>query len=166
MDADLFRAGMRRLTAAVSIVSAHGDEGPAGATVSSVTSLCADPQSLLFCLNRASTMHQVIAGTRYFAINVLHHSQADLAAAFADPRQRAQRFEQGRWELGDKRAPYLSDAQVVFLCERNQLIDFGTHAICIGNVLDVFLRADFDPLVYAEGAMHRIAQPSQDAVAP
>jgi len=156
MDADLFRAGMRRLTAAVSIVSAHGDEGPAGATVSSVTSLCADPQSLLLCLNRASAMHQMIAHARYFAVNVLHHSQADLAACFADPRQRAQRFELGQWELGDERAPYLADAQVVFLCERNQLIDFGTHAICIGNVLDVFLRADFDPLIYAEGAMHRL----------
>lgn len=156
MDADLFRAGMRRLTAAVSIVSAHSGEGPAGATVSSVTSLCADPQSLLLCLNRTSAIQRVIAQAHYFAVNVLHHSQANLAASFADPRQPAQRFEQGQWELDDKRAPYLTDAQVVFLCERNQLIDFGTHSICIGNVRDVFVRADFDPLIYAEGAMHRL----------
>lgn len=156
MDAALFRTGMRRLTSAVSIVSAHGQEGPAGATVSSVTSLCADPQSLLLCLNRTSAIHQVIAQANTFAVNVLHHSQASLAELFADPHQRAKRFGQGQWELDYKCAPYLIDAQVVFLCERNQLIDFGTHSICIGFVREVYVRAEFDPLIYAEGAMHRL----------
>ena len=148
---------MRRLAAAVSVVAAYGGEGAAGATVSSVTSLSADPQSLLFCLNRASAIHQVIAEAEHFSINVLHSSQADLAACFANPHQRAERFRQGLWDLENGQAPFLVDAHVVFSCTLDRAIDFGTHAICIGNVTGIAVRSDFDPLLYAEGAMRRLA---------
>lgn len=157
MDANAFRAGMRRLAAAVSIVTAFGEDGPAGATVSSVTSLSADPESLLVCLNQATAIHATIAATSHFAVNVLRSCHSPIANSFADPQQRARRFEIGDWDCSDALAPYLKDAQVSFTCQLEQLIGFGTHSICIGKVLDVRIRAEFDPLVYAEGAMSRIA---------
>lgn len=156
MDAEAFRAGMRRLAAAVSIVSAHSKDGPAGATVSSVTSLSADPPSLLVCLNQASAIHGVIAAAPHFAVNVLRTGQEGLANSFADPGQREHRFRSGDWAIADEPAPLLRDAQVSYTCKLERMIGFGTHSICIGRILDIRAMGSSDPMIYVEGATARI----------
>ena len=163
MDADRFRAGMRRLAAGVSIVTAKGAGGPAGATVTSVTSLCAAPQSLLVCLNRAVSIHAVVEASSCFGINVLRSVHADIAGRFADPAARERRFATGDWAMDDV-APYLRDAQVSFMCDLDQMIPFGTHSICIGRIREIRVRDDVDPLLYVDGTMSQVAAPGHPAI--
>lgn len=146
---------MRRLAAGVSVVTAHGLDGPAGATVTSVSSLSADPESLLVCLNREAAMHAIIADASHFAINVLRSPQAEIANRFANPRERERRFELGDWAVEGELAPWLRDAQVSFMCELDTMIPFGTHSICIGQVRDVRVCDEVDPLIYVDGRMGR-----------
>jgi 3-hydroxy-9,10-secoandrosta-1,3,5(10)-triene-9,17-dione monooxygenase reductase component len=54
VSADEFKRGMRQLAASVSIISADCAGHRAGFTATAVTSVCADPPTLLVCVNRSS----------------------------------------------------------------------------------------------------------------
>jgi flavin reductase (DIM6/NTAB) family NADH-FMN oxidoreductase RutF len=70
-----FRKAMRRLTSAVSVISTQHDNIRHGITVTSVTSVSMSPPSLLFCLNRASRLHDPVIRAGRFCVNMLHAHQ-------------------------------------------------------------------------------------------
>jgi flavin reductase (DIM6/NTAB) family NADH-FMN oxidoreductase RutF len=69
---------------------------------------------------------------------------------FADRSQQALRFA-GGWQVDCERPPRLADAQASILCRRIQHFPYGTHSIFIGEVEEVAVRGDVDPLVYVDG---------------
>src|SRR5271167_2617666 len=78
-----FRSAMRRLAGGVSIVSGAGPAGPLGVTATAVTSLTAEPPSVLCCLNRALDLESAVKATGTFAVNMLRADHHDLAKRFA-----------------------------------------------------------------------------------
>src|ERR1700719_4682148 len=58
-----FRLAMRRLAGGVSIISGAGPDGPLGVTATAVTSLTADPPSILCCLNRSLELETMVKET-------------------------------------------------------------------------------------------------------
>ena len=66
-----FIAGMRRLAAGVTIVTASQGELRAGLTATSVCSLTAEPPRLLACVHREADAHDMILASGRFAVNVL-----------------------------------------------------------------------------------------------
>lgn len=154
LDQD-FRAAMRRLAATVTIVTIRDGGRPMGMTATAVSSLAADPPSLLVCVNQSASMHNPLIETQAFCVNILHQDQHAVARVFSDSALRDARFATGEWEHRDDAPPYLTDAQAVLLCERRQLVTFATHTICIGAVREVRLREDIDPLLYLDGKFAR-----------
>jgi flavin reductase len=150
LDQD-FRAAMRRLAATVSVVTIWEGTRSLGMTATAVTSLAADPPSLLVCVNKSASMHDALAGVGRFCVNLLHRDQEGVAKTFADSTRRDERFETGGWLQEEQQPPYLPDAQAVFFCEKIQTVPFGTHNIYIGAVDGVRFRQDVDPLVYVDG---------------
>ena len=121
-------------------------------TATAVSSLSADPPSLLVCVNRSASMHGSLGEAPHFCINVLHRDQVGIARTFSDTSLRDVRFDTGGWERDGRGPPFLPDAQASFVCRREQIIAFATHSICIGTVCAVRVRDDVDPLLYLEGA--------------
>lgn len=158
LDLD-FRAAMRRLAATVNIITIREADRPMGMTATAVTSLTADPPSLLVCVNQSASMHNQLIEADKFCINILHQDQHDIAMAFSDSKLREARFTTGQWEHHHNAPPYLTDAQAVLLCERRQHTTFATHTICIGTVLEVRIREDIDPLLYVDGRFSRARRP-------
>lgn len=78
-----FRLAMRRLAAGVSIISGAGPDGPLGVTATAVTSLTAEPPSVLCCLNRSLDLEAAVKETGRFAVNMLSADHQDLAKRFA-----------------------------------------------------------------------------------
>ena len=152
---DDFRLAMRRLAATVNIVTIREGDRPMGMTATAVSSLAADPPSLLVCVNQTASMHNPLVEAQAFCINILHQDQHDVATVFSDRKMRDARFATGQWEHREDAPPYLLDAQAVLLCERRQLITFATHTICIGAVSEIRLRDDIDPLLYVDGRFAR-----------
>jgi len=88
---DLGRPSVRELMSRVAqpvvVVTGRGPDGvPVGMTVSSFTSVSADPPLVLFCVARGSRTWATIAPTGRFLVNVLASGQGSLAALFARPR--------------------------------------------------------------------------------
>ena len=159
-DLQLDRAfcdAMRRLAATVNIITISDGGTAMGMTATAVSSLAADPPSLLVCVNQSASMHNALATADRFCVNILHHDQVDVAQIFSDRSARDVRFSTGRWERDGEQPPRLEDAQASLLCDRTQLIAFGTHTICIGVVREVRTRADVNPLVYVDGRFTAVA---------
>ncbi len=150
--ASAFRTAMRRLAATVTIVTnREGDTGRrSGMTATAVTSLSADPPSLLVCVNRSASMHASFTGGSPFCVNILGQAHADLARSFGGRVEPELRFDEGKW-AENQSVPYLADAVATLFCTVDALVDYATHSIVIGLVTGINVREDQQPLIYGNG---------------
>lgn len=145
-----FRQAMRRVASTVNVITISAGGRPMGITATAMSSLAADPPSLLVCINQAASLHASITDVSHFGVNVLHRDQQHLAQMFADRNQADLRFSDG-WEMDGAAPPRLRDAQAVLTCRRTDHHQFGTHSIFIGVVEEVRVRGEIDPLLYVDG---------------
>lgn len=159
ITAEQFRLGMRRLPAAVTLVTCKYDGAYHGLTATAVTSLSAEPASLLTCVNREASAHRAIVEAKAFAINVLPHDKVALARLFASrkPEDRAARFTSDKWSELITGSPVLADAIVAFDCTLDQAIVYASHSILIGQVQDVRILDTHKHLMYLEGEFADLA---------
>jgi flavin reductase len=153
ISGDDFRLAMRRLAGGVSIISGAGPDGPLGVTATAVTSLTAEPPSVLCCLNRSLELETAVKETGRFAVNMLRADHHDLAQRFAGMHgvRGSAKFEQGDWTILPGDVPALSDSLVSFDCRVGDAIEIGTHSVFVGLIDEVFFGDSGDPLVYSNG---------------
>jgi flavin reductase (DIM6/NTAB) family NADH-FMN oxidoreductase RutF len=148
------KLGMRRLASGVCVLSTKlANEQRFAMTVSSVTSVSDAPPSLLVCINQQVSQqgHLATKGS-WFAVNVLSIEHRDVSNICAGRDPSRNRFEVGSWVEDDTGLPVLGDAQVVFICQTDQVMTYGTHKIIVGGIHKVILNgADVNPLLYADG---------------
>jgi len=152
MTSQDFRAAMRRLPAGVSIITTVDGTEPVGMTVTSASSLSADPPSLLVCVNQSGSMHSAITEASHFTVNILGRDHIDTAQKFSDPSQRETRFASDDWKMDEAGVPYFEPANASFVCRLVEKVHFGTHTICIGEVERIRMTDGEEPLLYFDGA--------------
>lgn len=150
-----FRGAMRRLAATVTIVTAFDGSRRHGMTVTAVASVSVDPPSVLVCLNRSTLLHDIMLGARLFCVNVLHHDQAALSAAFSGKLPPEARFGFGDWRSTEDGVPFLADAQATLVCRRIAALPSGTHTIFVGDAFSAGHRDEVAPLIYENAAYCR-----------
>jgi flavin reductase len=155
-DSSNFLHAMRRWAAAVSVVTCSDEDGWHGMTATAVTSVCAEPPSLLVCINRAGAFYERLAGAGIFCVNLLGLAHVEISQAFGGRLKGAERFEKGKW-AAIRCLPCLIDAQANLFCRTALVTEFGTHGIVIGRVEDVRFAGDAAPLVYQDGHYARTA---------
>jgi flavin reductase (DIM6/NTAB) family NADH-FMN oxidoreductase RutF len=146
-----FRKAMRRLTSTVTVITAAHDTIRYGMTATAVTSVSADPPSLLICINRACSLHEPLIRSGRFCVNILQADQTDIATAFSGGMPHDTRFAQGAWAADESGVPFLRDAQANIFCEADAMSSYGTHSIVIGKVSDVLVHGRVTPLLYQDG---------------
>ena len=149
---DDFKAAMRQLAATVTLVTTCEDGETHGMTATAVSSLSADPPSVLVCINRAARMHGPTERSRHFCLNLLAAGQDDLCASFS-VRKGADRFAVGEWRVGPHGLPYLVGAAATLFCRVDEALHYGTDTIFIGRLEQVSVDHTANPLVYLDGAM-------------
>jgi flavin reductase (DIM6/NTAB) family NADH-FMN oxidoreductase RutF len=145
-----FRAAMRQLAGGVSIITAGQGDEITGMTVTSVSSLSADPPSLIVSVNRASSSWPLLQRHPFFGVNILSADQIDIAERFAgkDGLKGADRFAGAQWTVRDSGVRLLAGALVAIECEAEEIIERHSHAIVIGRVLHVQLSPAHGALAY------------------
>ena len=109
MQRGTFVEGMSRAVASVSIVTINNDTGRDGVSVSSITSVSADPPAMLICINNEATSVAPIRQNGVFCINLLRDNQAGLSnvsASLVDALGNAE-FSLGNWEASATGKPRL-----------------------------------------------------------
>src|SRR4051794_17828254 len=148
-----FRNAMRRLTGGVSIVTAGRGKDVSGMTVTSVTSLSAEPPALIVSVNRAASSFPLIRRYGFFGVNILNADQLDIAERFTgkDGAKGAGRFAGAEWFTRASGVPLLADALAAIDCEVEEIVERHSHAIVIGRVLDVQVSPRSAALAYWQG---------------
>ncbi len=144
-----FRTAMGMLPTGVTIVTATGSEGPAGATANAVCSLSIEPMLMLACLDRGSRTLLAVQAANRFGISVLHAGQEQIARGFATKAPVADKWQGVAWrERGG--IPAIDDALVWVACELRDVIAGGDHVIVTGEVT-ALETSEGDPLVFHGG---------------
>ncbi len=144
------RAAMRRLVSGVAVVTTYNGHEPHGMTATSVSSLSFEPPSLLVCINRSASMHDILEASGRFCVNLLSRDQEAIGQRFAGKPDGPSRFDAVGWtRLHD--LPRLSGVQASIFCTKAAYLRFGTHTIFVGTVDDVEVGAEVDPLIYLDG---------------
>ena len=146
---DQLRAAMTWLPTGVTIVSATGAAGPAGATANAVTSLSLEPPLMLACLDRGSRTLTVIRETGRFAVNVLGAGDEALARRFATKAGQPEKWDAVEFEQRHE-VPILTGSTAWVICRVRDLYDGGDHEIAVGEVLELGGNGG-EPLIYAAG---------------
>ena len=151
VDAELYKTGMRQLTAGVTIVTTAIGNERRGLTATAVCSLSVEPPTLLACVNREAGAHDPTLQSRVFCVNLLATHHRGLAALFADPGKSEERFESGEWGTLESGAPVLMDSLASFDCILGQTMRTDTHTVLTGRVQAVRSDASLEPLLYSRG---------------
>jgi flavin reductase len=156
VEAGRYRDAMRRVPAAVTIVTTQFEHEANGLTATAVCSVTADPPQVLVCVNRGATAQSLIAKSRRFVVNFLSEEHEDRARRFSQAKLAAQeRFAGISWVVMATGSPAMADAIVALDCSVNTELTCGTHVIYLANVLDV--RVDnAAPLLYRAGEFCRL----------
>lgn len=158
------RQAMRQLVGGVSVLTVGQAPHRTGCTVTSVVSLSVDPPRILVCINRQASAFDAVMRCRAFAVNVLatHHRQ--LAERFGGRGEAAGegRFAGACWHKMETGSSILCDALAAVDCEVEEVIERGSHAIVIGNVVAARGGDLGDALVYWRGRYdHQCLQQNQ-----
>ena len=148
-DPARFRAAMAMLPTGVTVVSASGPDGPAGATANAVCSLSIQPMLMLACLDRGSRTLRAVQAADRFGISVLHAGQEETARAFATKAPVPEKWAGIAWSEHDG-IPAIDDALLWIGCDLRDVLAAGDHVIVTGEVRELELGAG-EPLVFHGG---------------
>jgi flavin reductase (DIM6/NTAB) family NADH-FMN oxidoreductase RutF len=81
-DTALYKGGMRRLAAGVSIITTEHHGERYGMAATAVTSVSAEPPTLLVCIGRSGSSHEPIRESGRFCVNVLAETDRAVAEGF------------------------------------------------------------------------------------
>jgi flavin reductase (DIM6/NTAB) family NADH-FMN oxidoreductase RutF len=151
------RLALRRLAKAVVVITTREGSQRYAMAATAVSELSMEPPSMLICVNQTASIYPILAAGAPFAINILPFDRSDIAALCSGAAKGEARFGMGDWRLPEIDAPFLADAQASIMCSNERMIAYGTHGIFIGNVRNVSVCGDPDPLVYMDGRYVRVS---------
>lgn len=147
-----FRWAVGHFASGVTVVTAERDGEQFGATVSAVSSLCAEPPMVLACLNQRLGTHAAIRASGLFTINILGEEKGALALNFATPG--ADKFRDVGWTPTPHGA-HLDEAIAHLSCRVVDEVEGGTHRIFVAEVVAAITRPNTRPLSYFRGRFGR-----------
>ena len=154
---DEFRAALSRFPSGITIVTSRGSARELhGITVSAFCSVSLDPPLVLICIEKTTSSHTAIEGSRCFAVNILPAGAEQLSERFSLPT--ADKFEGVNFREGLDGLPVLEEALVAIECRLENAFDGGDHTIFVGLVEKASIR-DGKPLVYFHGGYHDLLDP-------
>jgi len=139
-------------TGVVVITSLAGGQDAAGEplvlVVGSFTSVSLDPPLVGFLPDKRSTTWPLINATGHFAVNILGSDQTDLCRQLAG---KGDRMAGVNWHVSPAHLPILDDALVSIECKIAWVHEAGDHHFVLGQVLNMEVHRDGDPMLFHRG---------------
>jgi flavin reductase (DIM6/NTAB) family NADH-FMN oxidoreductase RutF len=154
---EAYRLAMRRVAASVTVITAGYADRLHGMTATAVTSVSADPPTLLIVVNRSAKSHEFVSRSGRFAVNILDESQVEVARRFA--LDVAEKFAGLAYTLDAEGRPMIDGAVASFACISTATLEVATHTVFVGRVERATCR-DGQPLVYFDGRYAKVGGPS------
>jgi 3-hydroxy-9,10-secoandrosta-1,3,5(10)-triene-9,17-dione monooxygenase reductase component len=150
------RDAMARFPTGVTVVTAVGASGPAGATANAVVSLSLEPPMMLAALDLGSRTLVAVEHARRFGINVLASDQATLARRFSTMDPHPEKWDGIDW-CERSGAPMIAGSAIWLSCELRDAHEGGDHVIVTGLVTDLEA-GERKPLLFLDGEYRPVAR--------
>lgn len=147
-----FVRAMRNVVSGVAIITTFYESQLWGMTVSAFTAVCAEPPTLMVCVNTRTVLAAALREGSGFGVNVLSQDQEFLSRACARPG--ATKFLGHYLDLADGDSSpgglLLPASVAAFHCVVTDSRTVGTHLVVMGSVLET-ITSDREPLLYGSG---------------
>jgi flavin reductase (DIM6/NTAB) family NADH-FMN oxidoreductase RutF/DNA-binding IclR family transcriptional regulator len=154
-DSRWFRQVLGHYPTGVAVVTAAGQDGPAGMAVGSFTSVSLDPPLIAFLPDRGSSSYPKIRQAGSFCVNVLSAEQEAVCRAFA--AKGADKFAGLSWRPASSGAPVIEGAVAWIDCDFDAEYEAGDHYIVLGRVRELHVASATLPLLFFQGGYGRFA---------
>jgi flavin reductase len=155
---DEFKTVLGRFATGVAVMTTVAARAPHGMTANAISSVSLDPLLVLVCVERSAVMADRVAASGTFALSFLAADQDDLSVWFSQPPAPGQsQFSEVPTFVAATGAPLLQEAVGWVDCQVWASYDGGDHVIVVGEVLDVGVGSDRDPLLYYRSGYGRFA---------
>jgi len=143
-----FRRALSHLPTGVTVLTAHGLNGPVGMAANSITSVSLDPPLILVCPAKSSSTWPAIRQAGSFCVNIMASHHEGLTRQFA--ARDTERFV-GVDHSSRRTGPALSEAIAWIECVIQDEHDAGDHTIVVARVVGLDAVGESDPLVFFRG---------------
>lgn len=128
-----------------------------GMTVSAFASQSLEPLLILVSVERSTVMHQLVAQSKAFAINILGDQGEGTARFFADnARLNGPEFTKGAYHLGATGSPILEEAAAFLEATVETTLDAGDHTVIVGRIVALAVVREAGPLIYYRSGYRRL----------
>ena len=146
IDSKKFRHVMSHFATGVTICTTKSAERNHGITINSFTSVSLEPALVLFCLSKHSSEHSAFSQSEGFCVNLLAANQQQLSNHFASHSRRD--WSGIKHSYGPTGAPVLDGSLAHIHCRIWQRYDGGDHDIIVGEVVELDIARQTEPLLY------------------
>jgi 3-hydroxy-9,10-secoandrosta-1,3,5(10)-triene-9,17-dione monooxygenase reductase component len=140
----------------LTVITAATDNGPAGFTCQSFTSLSLEPALISFNPARSSSTWPILRERGRFCVNILPAEHVALSNKFA--RSGTDKFEGVAHHESPLGNPILDKALAWIDCELHEEYDGGDHTIVLGLVKAMHARPDAEPLLFFKGSYAKMME--------
>lgn len=159
VSAEDFKDVMARVATTVTVVTAPGEGGLVGLTVSAFTSVSADPPIVLVCIDKATGSLDAMLEAPGYTVNLLPEGEGDEAMLFAT--HAADKFGLSSWRNSSTpdAGAVLVSAFAHLECTTIDRAEVGDHWVIYGEVLALGFRDDqAAPLIWHDRGFARLAK--------
>jgi flavin reductase (DIM6/NTAB) family NADH-FMN oxidoreductase RutF len=140
---------MGRFATGVTVLTVNGpSDRPLGMTASSLASVSLVPPLVSVCVDHQAELHDTIAASPVFVVNILESRQETLSRRFADRHE--DRFDGVGYHRSPEGLVLLDGALAHIECDRFASYRAGDHTIIIGRVIGGTTGEGW-PLLYYRG---------------
>ena len=146
---------MRRVPAAVAVVTVEVEGRAAGLTVGSLVSLSLEPPLVGISVGKQASLYELLRQAGTFSVSLLGGEQEDIARRFASGRPPLVHWDGVAFREGQF-APLIDGALGWIEAETRTEADAGDHTFFIADVLSIEHGPSHHALVYRESTYHRV----------
>ncbi|MHB8340777.1 MAG: flavin reductase family protein [Mycobacteriales bacterium] len=155
VDSTHFRRVLGHFASGIAVITAVDEDGPAGLSCQSFTSVSLDPPLVSFAPSKRSRSWPRIRRVGRFCANVLAADQERICRAFASSG--GDKFSGVSWQLSAHGSPVIEGALSWVDCTIEVEYDAGDHVIVLGRVHDLDVGRDAPPLLFFRGGYGRFS---------
>ena len=146
VDADVVQA-LAALTTGIYVLTVRDGDRRHGMSSSWVTQVSGDPPLIVAAIDRRHRSHELVEGTRRFALNVLGARGKYLEDYFYSPAsRRPDNLDAVAWEDSPAGLPLLRDAMATLECRVAAAHEAGDHTLFVASIERVSWRGEDRPL--------------------
>jgi flavin reductase (DIM6/NTAB) family NADH-FMN oxidoreductase RutF len=162
LDRQSFFEVMASFPSGVAIVTTVMADGtPRGLTTTAVSSVSADPPTILVCVDLASRTLRALRETRRFVVNFMAAGRSELCLLFASTED--DKFARVSWRRTADGLPFLHEDVLAWAeCSTIHELEIGDHVLFVGRVDDGGVQPALEPPLLYYRRSWGVWSPTQD----